>query len=255
MFFLKATAWTFLTFKIRVCSQLSFTYDIIKHKFFKVEFADVHVTPQMCKIQLLRYCFLLVIGFQMMEFLQKHLLILITSSIHLAVVAIRMLTEAFLICSRQAMRIAVNPLYFMMPATVGCSYAFMLPVSTPPNSIAFASGHLLVKDMVRCSPVPETNNDPRLPKLILCLCSLVIRQKLALWWTFWAFWPFPSPWTRGVSPCLTWALIQNGHIRWISRHLLIMYTCLSRQSMLPTNILFKKGKTDSSDLLSLQRCL
>lgn len=43
----------------------------------------------------------------------------------------------------------VNPLYFMIPATIGCSYAFMLPVSTPPNSIAFASGHLMVKDMVR----------------------------------------------------------------------------------------------------------
>ncbi|XP_042347006.1 solute carrier family 13 member 3 [Plectropomus leopardus] len=48
-----------------------------------------------------------------------------------------------------AMHVSVNPLYFMIPATVGCSYAFMLPVSTPPNSIAFASGHLLVKDMVK----------------------------------------------------------------------------------------------------------
>lgn len=51
--------------------------------------------------------------------------------------------------SLQAIHVAVNPLYFMIPATVGCSYAFMLPVSTPPNSIAFASGHLMVKDMVR----------------------------------------------------------------------------------------------------------
>uniref|UniRef100_A0A8B9KCL7 Solute carrier family 13 member 3 n=1 Tax=Astyanax mexicanus TaxID=7994 RepID=A0A8B9KCL7_ASTMX len=47
-----------------------------------------------------------------------------------------------------AIRVKVHPLYFMIPATVGCSYAFMLPVSTPPNSIAFASGHLMVKDMV-----------------------------------------------------------------------------------------------------------
>uniref|UniRef100_A0A8C7SUV6 Solute carrier family 13 member 3 n=1 Tax=Oncorhynchus mykiss TaxID=8022 RepID=A0A8C7SUV6_ONCMY len=48
-----------------------------------------------------------------------------------------------------AMFVKVNPLYFMIPATTGCSFAFMLPVSTPPNSIAFASGHLLVKDMVK----------------------------------------------------------------------------------------------------------
>ncbi|XP_012598458.1 Na(+)/dicarboxylate cotransporter 3 [Microcebus murinus] len=48
-----------------------------------------------------------------------------------------------------AIRLRVHPLYLMIPGTVGCSYAFMLPVSTPPNSIAFASGHLLAKDMVR----------------------------------------------------------------------------------------------------------
>ncbi|XP_049636476.1 Na(+)/dicarboxylate cotransporter 3 [Suncus etruscus] len=48
-----------------------------------------------------------------------------------------------------AIRLRVHPLYLMIPGTVGCSYAFMLPVSTPPNSIAFASGHLMVKDMMR----------------------------------------------------------------------------------------------------------
>ncbi|XP_060788190.1 solute carrier family 13 member 3 isoform X3 [Neoarius graeffei] len=53
------------------------------------------------------------------------------------------------VISEMANHVNVNPLYFMIPATVGCSYAFMLPVSTPPNSIAFASGHLMVKDMVK----------------------------------------------------------------------------------------------------------
>ncbi|XP_030067520.1 Na(+)/dicarboxylate cotransporter 3 [Microcaecilia unicolor] len=53
------------------------------------------------------------------------------------------------ILSELAIRLNVNPLYLMIPGTVGCSYAFMLPVSTPPNSIAFSSGHLMVKDMAR----------------------------------------------------------------------------------------------------------
>ncbi|XP_033992006.1 solute carrier family 13 member 3 [Trematomus bernacchii] len=52
-----------------------------------------------------------------------------------------------------AIHVSINPLYFMIPATVGCSYAFMLPVATPPNSIAFASGHLMVKDMVKAGIV------------------------------------------------------------------------------------------------------
>ncbi|XP_051914022.1 solute carrier family 13 member 3 [Hippocampus zosterae] len=53
------------------------------------------------------------------------------------------------IIAELAFHVSVNPLYFMIPATIGSSYAFMLPVSTPPNSIAFASGHLMVKDMVK----------------------------------------------------------------------------------------------------------
>ena len=43
----------------------------------------------------------------------------------------------------------VHPTYFMLPAAVATSFAFMLPVATPPNTIAFSYGYLKVTDMVR----------------------------------------------------------------------------------------------------------
>ena len=36
----------------------------------------------------------------------------------------------------------------MIPATVSASYAFMLPVATPPNAMAFSYGYLKVYHMV-----------------------------------------------------------------------------------------------------------
>lgn len=48
-----------------------------------------------------------------------------------------------------AQSIEVNPLYLMVPATVCASFAFMLPVATPPNAIVFATGRLSVIDMAK----------------------------------------------------------------------------------------------------------
>jgi len=43
----------------------------------------------------------------------------------------------------------INTTLFMMVATICASYAFMLPIATPPNAIAMSSGAINVKDMIR----------------------------------------------------------------------------------------------------------
>uniref|UniRef100_H2YIM7 Citrate transporter-like domain-containing protein n=1 Tax=Ciona savignyi TaxID=51511 RepID=H2YIM7_CIOSA len=53
------------------------------------------------------------------------------------------------ILAELAQTLGVNPLYLMLPATVITSYAFMLPVSTPPNAIAYSYGYLSMSDMIK----------------------------------------------------------------------------------------------------------
>ncbi|MCX7735466.1 MAG: SLC13 family permease [Candidatus Kapabacteria bacterium] len=43
----------------------------------------------------------------------------------------------------------INPLLLMIPATISASFAFMLPVATPPNAIIFSSGKVTIKEMMK----------------------------------------------------------------------------------------------------------
>lgn len=52
-----------------------------------------------------------------------------------------------------AMGMHVHPFLLVIPAAVAASYAFMLPVATPPNAIVFGSGYLTIPKMARIGVV------------------------------------------------------------------------------------------------------
>ena len=61
----------------------------------------------------------------------------------------------------------INPVYLALPVTFAASCAFMMPISTPPNAILFASGYIRMKDMIRTG-------------VLLNLFSLIIIHLLAI---------------------------------------------------------------------------
>ena len=44
---------------------------------------------------------------------------------------------------------SINPLILMLPATISASFAFMLPVGTPPNAVVYGSGKIKIQEMVK----------------------------------------------------------------------------------------------------------
>ncbi|XP_058800705.1 protein I'm not dead yet-like [Phymastichus coffea] len=58
------------------------------------------------------------------------------------------------VIAQMSVAIKLNPLYVMIPSTMICSYAFRLPVGTPPNAIVTVAGHLSTKSLIvaGCGP-------------------------------------------------------------------------------------------------------
>ncbi|MBP2133341.1 sodium-dependent dicarboxylate transporter 2/3/5 [Methanomicrobium sp. W14] len=48
-----------------------------------------------------------------------------------------------------AVSMGIHPYLLMLTAAFACSMAFMLPVATPPNAVAYSSGYVEMKDMIR----------------------------------------------------------------------------------------------------------
>ena len=63
-------------------------------------------------------------------------------------------TATFLpIMAAIAIETGQDPLIFVIPVTIAASFAFMLPVATPPNAIVFSSGRVSIPQMMRAGLV------------------------------------------------------------------------------------------------------
>lgn len=79
-------------------------------------------------------------------------------------------TEMFLpILAGLAITIKVNPLLFMIPATISASMAFMLPVATPPNAIVFGTNRIRMGQMAKTG-------------LLLNLIGVVVITLITYYW-------------------------------------------------------------------------
>jgi sodium-dependent dicarboxylate transporter 2/3/5 len=68
----------------------------------------------------------------------------------------------------------INPIWLAMPVTFAASCAFMMPISTPPNAVLFATGHIRMGDMMKTG-------------ILLNLACLVIITILGITLVQWVF--------------------------------------------------------------------
>ncbi len=88
-------------------------------------------------------------------------------------------TEMLLpIVAATAVGIGANPLLLMVPVTLSCSLAFMMPVATPPNAIIFGSGRVRIADMARTGLVLNLIGVVLVTAMVYLLGPIVFDQGL-----------------------------------------------------------------------------
>jgi sodium-dependent dicarboxylate transporter 2/3/5 len=72
-----------------------------------------------------------------------------------------------------AVEIGVHPYLLLFPAAIMASFAFMLPVATPPNAIVFSSGWISIRQMFRAGLALDLMALVLVPLLVYLLGSAV----------------------------------------------------------------------------------
>jgi sodium-dependent dicarboxylate transporter 2/3/5 len=63
----------------------------------------------------------------------------------------------------------ISPELFAIPVTIAASCDFMFPMSTPPNAIAYSSGYIRGKDMLKAGIVLNVISVGLLMVLVWCM--------------------------------------------------------------------------------------
>lgn len=80
-----------------------------------------------------------------------------------------------------------HPILIFYPAVLGCSMAFHLPVSTPPNAIACGYGNIRTKDIVSFSKLfLNLNQNIAFPKILSgigpTIAAIILLETFGLFW-------------------------------------------------------------------------
>ncbi len=108
----------------------------------------------------------------------NHIIIIILAACLIALLMTQLLTNVTVVqallplCVALSISLKINPLFLMLPITLSASAAFMLPLSTPPNTILLATSQIKMKEML-------------LPGLLLVIISgLVITFAMYYWGSY-----------------------------------------------------------------------